>query len=176
MSHREPSWRVFYTFPRAEKKCEERLAKARIEVFLPQRSVVRQWKDRKKKVVEPLFRNYIFARVNERERLQVLRTQGVVQCVSFGGRLAGVSEEEVEQIRIAQKEGGRLSVVDYEPRPARGEVVSVVEGPLRGLRGEVVDYRGQTHLLVAIPAIRQALKISVPAAWVRSRPSRAYAT
>lgn len=168
MKSQERCWRVFYTFPRAEKKCEERLAQGDIEVFLPKRAVLRQWKDRKKKVIEPLFRNYLFARVDERERLRVLRTQGIVQSVAFGGRLAEVSEEEIEQIRLAQQGGSHLSVVDYVPRPDRGTRVTIVEGPLRGLRGEVADHRGQTHLLVAIPAIRQALKVNVPAAWIRA--------
>lgn len=163
----ERYWRVFYTAPRAEKKCEERIAERHIEVFLPTREVVRQWKDRKKKVIEPLFKNYIFAWVNERERVQVLQTDGVVRCVSFGGRPARVSEEEIEQIKIAQRDGSRLAVVDI-PRPAPGEKVTVVEGPLRGLRGEVTDHRGEMHLLIMIPSIRQALRVNVPAAWVKA--------
>ena len=69
-------WRVFYTQARAEKKCEQRLVQRRVEVYLPTHKVVRQWKDRKKKVVEPLFRNYIFVRVDEQERLHVLRNCG----------------------------------------------------------------------------------------------------
>jgi len=159
-------WRVFYTRARAEKKCEERLHRQELEVFLPKRTEVRKWADRKKKVTEPLFRNYIFARVDERERLAVLRTQGIVRCVHFGGRIAEVREEEIEQIRIAQKDPRKLLVVD-EPPPDVGEKVIVTGGPMRGLKGEVLEHRGQMHVLVRVSAIRQALKVQVPAAWVR---------
>lgn len=163
----EQVWRVFYTFPRAEKKCEKRLLDANIEAYLPKHTVVRQWSDRKKKVVEPLFRNYIFAHVDERQRLQVLQTDGIVRCVAFQGKPAVVREEEIEQLRLALEKGDGFAVVDYVPRPKIGEKVVVTEGPMRGLRGEVQEHRGQTHVLVAIPAIRQALKVNVPAAWVQ---------
>ncbi len=161
-------WRVFYTFPRAEKKCEDRLINKRIEVFLPTYTALRQWSDRKKKVVEPLFKNYIFAKVDERDRLRVLQTDGIVRCVTFDGKPAIVSEEEIESIRRAISFEGEFAVVDYVPRPNVGTKVVVTEGPMRGLRGEVREHRGQTHLLVSISAIRQALRINVPAQWVEA--------
>ena len=113
-------WRVFYTQARAEKKCEERLVQRGVEVYLPTHKVVRQWKDRKKKVIEPLFRNYIFAHVDEQERLHVLKTPGIVRCVSFGGTPAEVDEGEIEQLKIAQKDPKRLRLVGIllcPPRP-----------------------------------------------------------
>lgn len=163
----EQLWRVFYTFPRAEKKCERRLIDQNIDAYLPKHTVVRQWSDRKKKVVEPLFRNYIFARVDERQRLKVLQTDGIVRCVAFQGKPAIVQEEVIEQLRLALEKGDGFAVVDYVPRPKIGTQVVVTEGPMRGLRGEVQEHRGQTHVLVAIPAIKQALKVNVPAAWVQ---------
>lgn len=163
----EQLWRVFYTFPRAEKKCERRLIDQNIDAYLPKHTVVRQWSDRKKKVVEPLFRNYIFAHVDERQRLKVLQTDGIVRCVAFQGKPAIVQEEVIEQLRLALEKGDGFAVVDYVPRPKIGTQVVVTEGPMRGLRGEVQEHRGQTHVLVAIPAIKQALKVNVPAAWVQ---------
>ena len=161
-------WRVFYTHPRAEKKCEERLYDRHIEVFLPTHTIVRQWSDRKKKVVEPLFRNYIFAHVNESERLRVLQTDGIVRCVSFNGKAAIIADDEIEHIRQVISLGGEFAVVDYVPRPSVGSKVIVTEGPLQGLSGEVREHRGQTHVLVAIAAIRQAISINVPAGWVET--------
>ena len=159
-------WRVFYTHPRTEKKCEERLFERHIEVFLPTHTIVRQWSDRKKKIVEPLFRNYIFAHVDERDRLRVLQTDGIVRCVSFCGKPAVISDAEIDQIRHVISHGGEFAVVDYNPRPAVGTKVLVKEGPLSGLKGEVREHRGQMHVLVAIAAIRQALRVNIPAAWV----------
>ncbi len=158
-------WRVFYTHARAEKQCEERLEQRRIDVFLPKCEVVRQWKDRKKKVVEPLFRNYLFACVDEQERLTVLKTPGIVRCVSFGGVPAVVDAGEMQQLKIAQQDPARLRLVDA-PLPALGGAVTITEGPLQGLRGEVAQHRGQYHLILRVTAIRQAVRVHVPAAWV----------
>jgi len=162
-------WRVFYTFPRAEKKCEKRLAERRVDVFLPKYESLRQWKDRKKKVVEPLFRNYIFACVDEPERLDVLQTPGIVRCVSFGGRLAEVNPDEIEQLKIAQQDPQRLGLVDFQ-LPDIGEMVTITEGPLQGLRGEVIDYGGQLYLILRVTAIRQAVRVHVHTSWVRPDP------
>ncbi len=159
-------WRVFYTRSRAEKQCEERLEQRSIDVYLPKYEVVRQWKDRKKKVIEPLFRNYIFAHVDEQERLVVLKTPGIVRCVSFGGALAEVDPAEVEQLKIAQQDPARLRLIEG-PLPDLGEPVTITDGPLRGLCGEVTEHRGQYHVILRITAIQQAVRVHVPAAWVR---------
>ena len=165
------AWRVFYTRSRAEKQCEARLAERGVAVYLPTCEVVRQWKDRKKKVVEPLFRNYLFAQVDEAERLRVLKTPGIVRCVSFGGAPAVVDDAEIEQLRIAQQDPERLRLVDF-PLPPPGDVVTITEGPLKGLRGEVLQHRGQYHLILRVSAIQQAVRVHVPGAWVHRDPHR----
>ena len=159
------SWRVFYTAPRAEMKCEERLRELRLHVFLPKLVTEKQWSDRVKKVTEPLFRSYIFARVDEKERLQVLRTPGIVHCLSFGGRLVRVPEEEIEQLKITQHNPDRLTLLGYG-LPEVGEHVTVREGPMEGLEGEVIEHRGETHVVVRVQSIQQAVKVHVPAGWV----------
>lgn len=159
-------WRVFYTRARAEKKCEERLDDRRIDVLVPKKTEIRQWSDRKKEVSVPLFRNYVFARVDEKDRLRVLRTPGIVRCVHFGGDPAQLREETVEQLKRTQKAPERLSAADL--RPPIGETVTIKNGPLKGLTGEVQEHRGQTYLLVQVEAIRQAVKVEVPADWVET--------
>jgi len=61
----EKKWFVFYTKSRQEKKVNELLLKRGFEPFLPMQAIVRQWSDRKKKVVVPLFNSDIFVCVEE---------------------------------------------------------------------------------------------------------------
>ena len=96
----------------------------------------------------------------------MLQTPGIVRCVSFGGAPAEVDEGEIEQLKIAQKDPKRLRLVDF-PLPGLGEVVTVTEGPLRGLSGEVLDHGSQCYVILRVTAIRQAVRVHVPAAWVR---------
>lgn len=158
-------WRVFYTMARAEKRCEERLDERQIDVFLPKRVTLRTWSTRKKRVIEPLFMNYIFARVDERERLSVLRTDGIVRCVSFRGKPATISDAEIEQLKLTQKVPDRLAVDAL--RPPIGKKVTLVKGPLQGLTGEVIQHRGQLHVLVQVESIQQSVRVEVPSDWVQ---------
>ena len=84
MRSRTPSdkvWRLFYTSPHAERQCEQRVLEQGIEAFVPYRTVVKQWSDRRKQIEEPLFPNYLFAHVDERGRLSTLKTPGIVRCL-----------------------------------------------------------------------------------------------
>ncbi len=133
---------------------------------MPCQTTVRQWSDRRKRVVEPLFPNYLFACVDERDRLATLQTPGVVRSVSFDGQPAEVTPEEIQRLRQIQDAPDRLEAIPA-PMPPRHTTVEVQEGPLRGLVGEVEAHRGGYRLLVHIPSLRQALRVQVPAAWVR---------
>lgn len=160
-------WRAFYTCPRAEKKCEHRLRENDIHVFLPVQTVVRQWKDRKKKIREPLFNNYIFARVHERDRSRVLQTRGIVRCVAFGGVPATITQEEIDQIRLLQKHPWGVEQMAAPPRVV-GTTVRIEEGSLKGLTGEVIELRGESRLIVRITSLNMAIRVEVPFAMTKS--------
>ena len=159
-------WRVFYTAPRAEKKCEERMLEQEIEVFLPKITTRKKWKDRTKAVSEPLFRSYIFAHVDERERVEVLQMKGIVKSLAFGGKVAEMTAEEIEQLKITQQDTEKLGLL-AEWMPAVGNHVLVTEGPMKGLKGEVLQQRGQSYVVIRIEALRQAVKVNVPHAWIQ---------
>ena len=158
-------WRVFYTRPRNEKKVADRLEARGVEVCLPMRSVLRQWSDRKKKVQEPLFPSYLFAHVDERQRLDVLADEGVVKTVSFGGRVAVVRQEEIDILRSLQAFPERIEAVTREAFPP-GTGVMVTNGPLKGMRGSVSAVPKPLYLTVEIPSIHQAIRLQVPSDWV----------
>lgn len=163
-------WRVFYTAPRAEKKCEARMLEQDIEVFLPKITTKRKWKDRTKAVSEPLFRSYIFAHVDERARVDVLQMKGIVRSLAFGGKVAEMTTEEIEQLKITQQDPERLGLL-AEWMPAIGTQVLVTEGPMKGLKGEVLQQRGQSYIIIRIEALRQAVKVNVPLEWIKSLES-----
>lgn len=159
-------WLVFYTRPRSEKKAEQRLLDQGIEVLVPKCEEIRQWSDRKKKVVVPLFRGYLFASVDERSRIQVLQSPEVVCDVKFSGKPAELKEEEVENLRIIQHKPDLLEAAPTQ-LPEVGEKVLVEDGPFKGLTGEVADHNNLTHILVRIEAIGQAAKVNIPGSAVK---------
>jgi len=158
-------WRVFYTRPRNEKKVAERLTARGIEVCLPLRPVLRQWSDRRKTVNEPLFPAYLFAEVDERERVEVLQDPGVVTTVSFGGTLAEVRPEEITALRALEAVPGAVEARALDATPP-GSAVIVMNGPMKGVRGTVTGSPKALYLSVLIESIGQGIRLEVPADWV----------
>jgi hypothetical protein len=112
----EREWCVFDTRARAGKKCEERLRGRRIDVLVPKTRETQQWSDRTTEVEVPLFRNYLFAHVDEKDRLRTLKTNGIIRCVHFHGEPARLHPDTAEQLRKTQAAPDRLSVVDLRPQ------------------------------------------------------------
>lgn len=158
-------WLVFYTRARAEKVSERQVFEKGIQVFLPKCVVVRQWKDRKKRVTLPLFPNYIFALVDEYERIEVLECRGIVRNLTFNGRMVEMSSDEVSQIELMQSEPESLQTI-APPLPLPGKKILISDGPMKGLKGEVMEHYGSTQVLVRINSINQAVKVKLPAVMV----------
>jgi len=92
-------WYVVYTKPRWEKKVFGLLAERGLEAYCPLNRVRKKWSDRMKWVEEPLFKSYVFIKVNEEEQARVRMVNGVVNFVYWLGKPAMVKEKEMETIR-----------------------------------------------------------------------------
>lgn len=92
-------WLAVYTRPRWERKVFKNLQDEGITVYCPLTKVLRQWKDRKKKVEEPLFKGYVFVHVDVKERTLVRYVTGVVNFVYWLGKPAVIRPAEIETIK-----------------------------------------------------------------------------
>lgn len=160
-------WRVFYTKPRAEKKAAERLAAAGVEVLLPLKEESRHWSDRKMIVQVPLFKSYLFANTDELGRLRVLEDEGIVNTVSFGGRMARVTEEEVSRLILLSESPDLVEDVVHISSFPVGTKVLVHRGPLKGVVGHIMPRRLAGSLFVNVPSLSCSVRVQVPTEWVR---------
>src|ERR1700680_3793725 len=92
-------WYAIYTRPRWEKKVTERLTRGKIETYCPLINVLKQWADRKKTILEPLFTSYVFVHISDTERILVKETDGIINFVHWLGKPAIVRDEEIEVIK-----------------------------------------------------------------------------
>ncbi len=159
------NWFAVYTNPRAEKKVHAELIREGIEVYLPLQRTLKLWSDRKKWVEEPLFRSYIFVHISESEYYAVLNTPGVVRFITFEGKAVPVPEQQIEAIRYYLSSDEKPVAVD--PGLVPGQVVEVMKGPLRGLRGELVEISGRRKVKVEIEAIGQSIMVTIPLSQLR---------
>ncbi|MBZ9731380.1 UpxY family transcription antiterminator [Salegentibacter sp. JZCK2] len=93
------SWYVLYTKPRTEKRVAEGLEQMGVDVYCPLITEVKQWKDRKKKLKTPLFKSYVFIKLDEKNRNRVFDVPGVVRYLFWLGKPAIVRNEEIEVIQ-----------------------------------------------------------------------------
>ena len=92
-------WFVLCTKPRNELKVTEWLTKIGVEVYTPTKIEVRQWSDRKKKVITPFLPSMVLVKLMEKEVSMVFEVPGVVRFLFEHGKRASVSNEEVVAMR-----------------------------------------------------------------------------
>lgn len=108
-------WFVIYSKPRWEKKVDTVLLKKGIESWCPLNKIERQWSDRKKIVEEPLFKSYVFVRISEAERMEVLITPGVLNFVHYEKKPAVIRDEDIDIIkRFLMQEDVKIAIISAE--------------------------------------------------------------
>ena len=95
MSNNSKNWFVVYTKPRNELKVLQRLSILGIEAYVPTKVEVRQWSDRKKKILVPLLPSMVLVSLHENEVNKVFEAPGVIRYMFEYGKRAIVSNEEV---------------------------------------------------------------------------------
>lgn len=135
-------WYAIYTRPRWEKKVNSLLAEKGIESYCPLNRVRRKWSDRIKTVEEPLFKSYVFVKIDDEERSKVRVTHGVVNFVYWNGKPAVIKEKEIQTIRRFLDEYENVSVVKMEFGP--DDRVRVVSGPMMDQEGRVLEIKNKT--------------------------------
>ncbi|MCW1734234.1 UpxY family transcription antiterminator [Anaerorudis cellulosivorans] len=125
-------WYALYTRSRFEKKAAERLTEQGIEAYVPLQRVMRQWSDRRKLVLEPAIRSYVFVRINHLHYYNVLNTPGIVRYVFFDGKPAVVRDEEIDTLKRVMDAELEWNACPTTCSPARGCASS--KGPSRALK------------------------------------------
>ncbi|MFN8250509.1 MAG: UpxY family transcription antiterminator [Ferruginibacter sp.] len=136
----EEYWYVVYTKPRWEKKVASLLEARGIVYYCPLNKVIKQWSDRKKVVLEPLFKSYVFVKVEEDKKWEVVKTEGILGYVKWLGQPARIKESEIENIRKFLKEFETVEVVDE--RLEINARVKVRQGALMNYQGILMYING----------------------------------
>jgi transcription antitermination factor NusG len=134
------TWYAVYTRPRWEKKVASLMLENGIENYCPINKVTRQWSDRKKVVLEPVFKGYVFVRLEESRKWEVKDISGVLNFVYWLGKPAKIRDEEIDVIRKFLNEFTDVQV------ESKGFVVNtevrIRQGVLMNYHGIVVEVLG----------------------------------
>ena len=161
----EKKWYALYTKPRWEKKIDTRLLKKGIESWCPLQKVEKQWSDRKKIIEDPLFKSYVFVRIDITERSNVLMTDGVLNFVYYLGKPAVIRDEEVNNIKMYLSEkDARISIISEEGFQL-GEKIRINFGVFMDREGTVL--RGsKKKVYVQLQSLGQVMVVEFPAEYL----------
>ena len=121
-------WYVIRTKPKHEIKSAQILERSGVETFCPVITEIRQWSDRKKKVIVPLFRSYIFVNLEDKDRKRVFEAPGVSGYMQWLNKPAVAKNEEIEAIKswLNNDMLGDFELNSLKP----GDVVKIKNGKL----------------------------------------------
>lgn len=135
-------WLAVYTRPRWEKKVNQLLEEKGVERYCPLNKIRRKWSDRIKVVEEPLFKSYVFVKVNDDDRTEVRMTPGVINFVYWQGKPAIIREKEINAIKRFLDEYENVEVRRIEIKI--DQRVKINAGPMMELEGKVLEIKYKT--------------------------------
>lgn len=154
------AWFAVHTRSKCEKKVAAQLGEMQIDCFLPTVKEVRFWTDRRKIIDLPLFPGYVFVRIpaEDRARVPVLRTTGVVGFVGIQGQGIPIPDAEIENIQILLS-----SKVPFEPYPflSVGQKVRIRGGYLDGVEGILAAKNSDRSVVISVDLIQRSLAVRV---------------
>jgi transcriptional antiterminator RfaH len=155
----QEQWFVIYSKPQKEEVAQFHLKQKRVEVFFPRLLLPRS--SQKRKLVIPLFPNYLFVRINLwTQYYSVLWSPGVKNFVSFNDTPAPLDQNIAEcLLEGANAEG----VIAAQSNLTVGQEIRIRGGSFDGLVGllqNVPDAKGRVKVLMKI--LNREIKVELP--------------
>lgn len=152
----DEAWYAVHTRSRHERKVAAELNRRGFEIYLPEYPSWSRRRDRRQRITRVLFPGYLFVHTPlcPARRLDIIQAPSVVAIVGVAKRPVPIPDEEVESIR-------RLlgAASDAEPRSglARGQLVQVLDGPLRGVIGRVEQAERGRRIVVSVELLGRSV-------------------
>lgn len=119
----------------------------------------KKWSDRKKKILEPILKGYIFIFADEKERKLSLESASVVRCVFDNGRPAKIPEWQIDNLKkMLSRESDFLIQDGLVP----GVKVKIKEGPFEGVIGVIHESDNGKTIAVSIDLLRRSVIAHLP--------------
>ncbi len=115
-------------------------------------------------VEEALFSRYLFIQLDEagsQSWAPIRSTVGVSQLVKFGHRFAEVSQDLVSWVQDQAK------VMKLAPELKQGDVVTITEGPFRGMDAIFKTYDGEKRAILLLNLLTKMTEATFGLNWIK---------
>ena len=120
----------------------------------------RRWSDRFQTIEVPMFPGYVFVRAvsNPSDRLAILQTSSVYGFVTFGGVIARIPDQQINDLRRIEEQNSSCS-----PWPflKTGQKVRILGGCLDGLEGIFLAPGTGKKLVISIIPMQRSIAVSI---------------
>jgi transcription termination/antitermination protein NusG len=158
------SWYVVHTRSRHEYKVNSGLIQKNLITFLPEIESWSKQKDRKKKILTPLFPGYVFTEVpslDNEKKLTIVKTAGVVRILGKkeNSEPIPVPDDKIDAIRRFVNTKTEIFTMQF---PREGEPARIIDGPFAGIEGTVVRSNVEKELfVVSIEILQRSVAIQL---------------
>lgn len=162
-------WYALHSKPKQEARAEANLRGWGVETLFPRMREFAGGRGRRSSRVTPLFPNYLFGRFDAATMISKIRhTRGIHRVVGFGEHATPIDDEIISFIQGRIAEDGLVA----PPEPQPGDVVEVVEGPLRSLVGVFErQLKGRDRVLVLLTTLSSCARVQVAKASIQKARS-----
>ena len=144
-------WFVIHTKPRDEHRVKSHFEGMGIETLLPLYKNYRSLRERMCPVVNPLFPNYVFARLNlERHYYKVKWTRGVNRILGVGSEPIPISERVIQMLKERMGDDDTVQLLEDLQE---GNIVQITSGPLKDFVGAFqkgLSSSGRVRILLSL--------------------------
>ncbi len=158
------SWYAVHSKSRHEDRVYLGLLQKSFVAFLPKMEVWSKRKDRRKRIMIPMFPGYLFVKLpvlTNEVKVDVLKTFGVVRILGkpTGSQPIPVPDEKIDAIRRIVDSKVEVQQFQY---PKVGEPARIIDGPFKGIEGLVLktDYEKEVFV-VSIELLQRSVAIKL---------------
>lgn len=159
-------WYAIYTRSRHEQVSHDRLVQKGFEAFLPKMLRWSQRKDRRKKILVPMFSGYLFINTDlePSTHVSILKTPGVAGLLCMNGKPSSIGSQEINTLELLMESGNYVAPMD---QLTVGDMVEVIRGPLKGAIGILKIVNSNRCLVVNVDAINRAVSVNLDRCYVK---------
>lgn len=162
------NWFAIYVNVKHEKKVVQKLYDLGIEAYSPMVKKLRQWTDRKKWVEFPMMSGYVFVNVDLAIKDKILQCPGVFSFIKFNGVEAKIRNSEIAILKSIESSG--YDVISEASDLKLSDEVEITQGPLKGLKGTVIQLKNLNYIQIQIESLHQSIKIQLPKHSLKVQP------
>lgn len=152
-------WYALVVKSKCEFKAADELSSVGVTTYLPSTTLVKKWSDRKKEIIVPIIRGYIFILANEKERFYSLEQKSVVKCLFDVGKPAVIPDWQIENLKKVLESKPEITI---ENGIAIGDSVKIIDGPFEGVVGVLQSSAKGRTLSVSIDLIHRSIIVHLP--------------